>query len=134
LGQGPCTTAGSPPPPQPPILLLLPWRPQAPFKAFAAPYQSDQQQEEALLLAPSGYVGAIPGVPAGANGEDEGDALPFLSQPPPFWAPTQVLTPVAIDVPSAPPLPADALRPDAPFWVRAASNSDRNGSSSVAVV
>lgn len=38
---------------------------------------------------------------------------PFFTEPPPFWSPTETLAPQGIDVPSAPPLPAELLQPGA---------------------
>jgi len=36
---------------------------------------------------------------------------PFYSEPPPYWSPSVVAPPEAINVPSAPPLPAELLQP-----------------------
>ncbi|KAI7836892.1 hypothetical protein COHA_009224 [Chlorella ohadii] len=57
---------------------------------------------------------------------------PFFSEPPPFWHPSVVSTPQAIDVPSAPPLPPELLQPNAPFWARTLSNSGADGKSAAA--
>ncbi|GAB4822500.1 hypothetical protein N2152v2_009546 [Parachlorella kessleri] len=43
----------------------------------------------------------------------------FFAQPPPEWQPSKIYDPVAIEVPSAPPLPPDALSPQSPFWQKA---------------
>ncbi|GAB4822501.1 hypothetical protein N2152v2_009547 [Parachlorella kessleri] len=52
----------------------------------------------------------------------------FYTQPPPEWQPSKIYDPVAIKVPSAPPLPPDALSPQSPFWQKAMSiGSHSNG-------
>ncbi|KAL4449547.1 hypothetical protein ABPG77_007191 [Micractinium sp. CCAP 211/92] len=55
---------------------------------------------------------------------------PFYEERPPWWSPTEVQPPVGIQVPSAPALPPELLRPDAPFWQRSLSGSGRSNGSS----
>ena len=57
---------------------------------------------------------------------------PFYQEPPPFWHPSVVTSPQAIDVPSAPPLPPELLQPNAPFWTRTLSNTSKDGSAAAA--
>lgn len=58
---------------------------------------------------------------------------PFYEERPPWWTPSEVQPPVGIPVPSAPALPPELLKPDAPFWQRSLSGSGHsNGSSATA--